>query len=63
MTTYLLSLIAVGAVLAIALLAGCSSNKSGSQVSMGAKTEGGYICPLTGEELPCPKCCPLNKKN
>ncbi|MBI1904140.1 MAG: hypothetical protein HYS13_23845 [Planctomycetia bacterium] len=21
----------------------------------------GYICPLTGEELPCPKCCPLNK--
>jgi hypothetical protein len=20
----------------------------------------GYICPLTGEELPCPKCCPLN---
>lgn len=21
----------------------------------------GYTCPLTGEELPCPKCCPLNK--
>jgi len=20
----------------------------------------GYTCPLTGEELPCPKCCPLN---
>jgi hypothetical protein len=20
-----------------------------------------YICPLTGEELPCPKCCPLNQ--
>ncbi len=20
----------------------------------------GYICPLTGEELPCPMCCPLN---
>ncbi len=19
-----------------------------------------YVCPLTGEELPCPKCCPLN---
>ncbi len=19
-----------------------------------------YICPLTGEELPCPRCCPLN---
>jgi hypothetical protein len=22
---------------------------------------GGYICPITGEELPCPKCCPLNQ--
>lgn len=21
----------------------------------------GYICPLTGEELPCPDCCPLKK--
>ncbi len=21
---------------------------------------GGFVCPLTGEELPCPKCCPLN---
>jgi len=21
---------------------------------------GGYICPITGEALPCPKCCPLN---
>ena len=20
----------------------------------------GYVCPLTGEELPCPNCCPLN---
>jgi hypothetical protein len=23
----------------------------------------GYVCPLTGEELPCPKCCPLNQGN
>ena len=22
--------------------------------------EVGYTCPLTGEELPCPKCCPIN---
>lgn len=22
----------------------------------------GYTCPLTGEELPCPGCCPLHKK-
>jgi hypothetical protein len=25
-----------------------------------AKTES-YTCPLTGEELPCPTCCPLNR--
>jgi hypothetical protein len=24
--------------------------------------EGPYTCPLTGEELPCPECCPLNEK-
>ncbi|MFH1303674.1 MAG: hypothetical protein ABIK07_21670 [Planctomycetota bacterium] len=21
--------------------------------------EAGFVCPVTGEELPCPKCCPL----
>jgi len=21
----------------------------------------GYVCPVTGEELPCPNCCPLNQ--
>ena len=21
----------------------------------------GYICPVTGEELPCPACCPYSK--
>ena len=20
-----------------------------------------YVCPITGEELPCPLCCPLNR--
>ena len=25
------------------------------------QTSVGYICPLTGEELPCPDCCPLKK--
>lgn len=24
--------------------------------------ESGYTCPVTGEQLPCPKCCPLNQK-
>jgi hypothetical protein len=22
----------------------------------------GYTCPITGEELPCPNCCPLGQK-
>lgn len=26
------------------------------------KTTEGYTCPLTGEELPCPNCCPLKAK-
>ncbi len=21
----------------------------------------GYVCPITGEKLPCPHCCPLNQ--
>lgn len=20
-----------------------------------------YTCPMTGQELPCPKCCPMNQ--
>ena len=24
--------------------------------------EQGYVCPVTGDELPCPKCCPLNQE-
>ncbi len=23
----------------------------------------GYICPITGESLPCEKCCPLNSEH
>ena len=22
----------------------------------------GYVCPITGETLPCPNCCPLNNR-
>jgi hypothetical protein len=25
-----------------------------------SENSAGYVCPLTGEELPCPNCCPLN---
>lgn len=27
----------------------------------GATSATPVVCPLTGEELPCPNCCPLNK--
>jgi hypothetical protein len=27
-----------------------------------ATRTGGYVCPLTGEALPCEKCCPLPEK-
>lgn len=23
--------------------------------------KGGFVCPLTGETLPCPACCPANR--
>ncbi len=23
--------------------------------------QAGYVCPITGEDLPCPNCCPLNQ--
>jgi hypothetical protein len=25
------------------------------------QTAASYVCPITGEELPCPLCCPLNE--
>lgn len=27
-----------------------------------SKKADAYFCPLTGEELPCPNCCPLKAK-
>jgi hypothetical protein len=51
------------AVLPLAVVGGLAYAKSQSQ-SIGASpgSAGGYTCPLTGEELPCPKCCPLNQQ-
>jgi hypothetical protein len=43
-------------VLLVASLAG-AGDLAFSQVLARA---GGYVCPLTGEVLPCPRCCPLN---
>lgn len=41
-----------GGVYGLAAMSGSSKpGSSGSRV----------VCPLTGEELPCPNCCPLNR--
>ena len=33
----------------------------GGLVFANAQKAQNYTCPVTGEELPCPKCCPLNR--
>jgi hypothetical protein len=38
----------------------CNAAKAKAPVKV-AKAEG-YICPLTGQVLPCPNCCPVNAK-
>jgi hypothetical protein len=35
-----------------------SQGQSAKPAPAGGET---YTCPLTGEELPCPCCCPLNQ--
>jgi hypothetical protein len=30
------------------------------QAAKAPQAAAGYVCPITGEELPCPNCCPLN---
>jgi hypothetical protein len=45
----------------------CCTTSQASKDRLEAKAntpanEAGYICPLTGEELPCPSCCPLNQQ-
>ena len=32
---------------------------TGGLVYAGTQKAGGYVCPATGETLPCPDCCPL----
>ena len=36
-------------------------NLTQRQNQQAAQTQG-YICPVTGEELPCPLCCPYSKQ-
>ena len=33
---------------------------AGGMVYANSQHTSGYICPVTGEQLPCEKCCPLN---
>lgn len=39
----------------------CCCPGNGSCCAASGKA-GSFICPITGEELACPNCCPLNKK-
>ena len=41
------------------LVYGRTEPKSGGEAA--AEEAGAFTCPLTGEELACPSCCPLNK--
>lgn len=47
--------LAIGGGLVIA-----NSQNKGAENPTEASREAGYICPATGEELPCSNCCPLN---
>jgi hypothetical protein len=56
----------IGALIALPLVASGAVIATTSQASSGERqtqqaTADGYVCPATGETLPCPKCCPLNK--
>ena len=44
------------------LAASVANNATSTDDNLRAGAETAYVCPLTGEELPCPKCCPLNKE-
>ena len=45
----------LAAVMAIPMVVAASLVYANSQANA-------YTCPITGEQLPCPNCCPLNKR-
>lgn len=61
MSTFALSALTISLVAAMMLFVGCAANSSNDRIGMAA-VNSDYICPLTGEELPCPDCCPLNQE-
>ncbi len=48
--------------LPLAVIGGLVYANSVTQNTPQASQEDGYTCPITGEQLPCPKCCPLNQQ-
>ncbi len=34
-----------------------------AKASKAQPAQSGYTCPVTGEQLPCPNCCPYKAKN
>ena len=49
-----------GALLALPLAAAALALAGAAGPADAAAQGSGVVCPLTGEELPCPNCCPLN---
>lgn len=49
-----------GALLALPLAAAGIALAGATTRADAAPQDADVICPLTGEELPCPNCCPLN---
>lgn len=47
----------LGALLVLPLAAGLAYGQTLVNANQ-PKESAGYVCPLTGEELPCPNCCP-----
>jgi hypothetical protein len=54
------------ALVSLPMVAGGLAIANSQKATTGEKSqqsvEKGYICPVTGEELACPHCCPLNGK-
>jgi hypothetical protein len=49
--------------LPLAVVGGLLYANTQKQTDKPEEAAGSYVCPLTGEELPCPNCCPLNGSN
>jgi hypothetical protein len=52
------------AVLALPLIVGglvYANGQKSIQDKPRQTNESGYVCPVTGEELPCKNCCPLSQ--